>query len=75
MDAIDQEISYYKKHKEEFIILHAGKHLAIKGMKIIGIYKTNTEAYERTIVDHEKGTFIIEHPVDIKVPFYLTKKV
>ena len=74
MDAIDQEISYYKKHKEEFMILHEGKHLVIKGMQIIGVYGTKTEAFERTIREHEAGTFIIEHPVNIKLKSFLFKK-
>jgi hypothetical protein len=74
VDVIDQEISYYKKHKEEFIILHADKHIVIKGMQVIGVYQTNSEAFERTIKDHERGTFIIEHPVDIKLKSFLLKK-
>lgn len=66
MDIIDQQIDFYKKNRIEFITQHGGKHLAIKGMQIIGIYNTKTEAYEETIKLHEIGTFIIEHPLDIK---------
>lgn len=74
IDQIGQEISYYKKHKEEFIILHADKHIVIKGMQVIGVYDSNSEAFARTIKDHEKGTFIIEHPVNIKLKSFLLKK-
>ena len=66
MDIIGQEIDFYKTNRLNFIDLHGGKHLAIKGMQIIGIYNTKTEAYEETIKLHETGTFIIEHPLQIK---------
>jgi len=36
-------------------------------MQIIGIYKSHTEAFEKTIREHEKGTFIIEHPMELKL--------
>ena len=66
MDVIEQEIGYYKSNRKDFIQLYSGKHLVIKGMEVIGVYKSNTEALEETMKLHETGTFIIEHPVDIK---------
>lgn len=67
MDIIGQEIDFYKNNRLDFINQYGGKHLAIKGMQIIGIYDTKTAAYEETIKMHETGTFIIEHPVDITI--------
>lgn len=67
MDIIAEEIDYYKTNRQEFITQYGGKHLVIKGKAIIGIYNSNTEAMADTIISHEAGTFIIEHPVALKV--------
>ena len=68
MDSIDDEIRFYKTHRVEFVKQYCGKYLVIKGMSIIGIYCTHSEAQEETLKFHEKGTYIIEHPVDLSAP-------
>jgi hypothetical protein len=60
------EIAYYKSNKEEFMSLYNGKHLVIKGMQLIGVYDTNTQAYEETVKTHQQGSFIIERPYRLK---------
>jgi hypothetical protein len=67
MDTIENEIQFYKSHRLELIEQYQGKHLAIKGMQIIGVYNTNSEAQNETSRLHEKGTYIIEHPVDLTI--------
>lgn len=74
MNSIDDEIHFYKTHRVEFIKQYSGKYLAIKGMSIIGIYCTHSEAQEETLKFHEKGTFIIEHPIDLSAPVTNIKK-
>lgn len=63
MDLIQQEIDYYKANRQLFLAKYDGLFLVIKGQQIIGVYPTKTQAYDQTIAQHEKGTFIIEHPI------------
>ncbi len=65
MDLIGEEIRYYKDNREAFIELYDRMHLVIKGMQIIGVYKTKTEAFDETIRNHAPGTFIIERPMNL----------
>ncbi|RYD56849.1 MAG: hypothetical protein EOP56_10680 [Sphingobacteriales bacterium] len=65
---ITEEIDYYKANREEFITLYNGKHLVIKDKQIIGVYNTNSQAYDETIKSHQVGTFIIERPFNLKKP-------
>jgi len=66
MDLVAEDINYYKTNRLNFITLYAGKFLVIKDKQVIGIYGTNSEAMERTLLSHEVGTFIIERPMTLK---------
>lgn len=66
MDAIQQDIDYYKANRQQFLEQYDGKFLVIKGKQLIGIYTTRTQAYNTTVAQHEEGTFIIEHPILLK---------
>lgn len=74
MDVIADEIAYYKSNRKEFIEQYAGKHLVIKGKAVIGVYSSNSAALEDTMKQHQAGTFIIEHPVDLSVHSFAAKK-
>ena len=74
MDAIQEEIDYYKSRRVELISEYPGKYLVIKGMQVAGIYETRTQATEEAGRLYETGTFIIEHPVDITARNPLLKK-
>jgi hypothetical protein len=63
---ITEEIEFYKANRTEFISMYNGKHLVIKGRQIIGVYNTNSQAYDEAIKMHALGTFIIERPFDLK---------
>lgn len=65
MDIIGEEIAYYKANRKEFIRLYAGKHLVIKGMEIVGIYNSRTEATDTAAMQYDPGTYIIERPLDV----------
>lgn len=67
MDIIGKEIEYYKANRKDLIKQYAGKHLVIKGMQVVGVFNSRTEAYDTAMIEHGEGTFIIEHPLDIKV--------
>ena len=66
MDIIGQDIDFYKLNRLDFILQYPGQYLVIKGMQVIGVYKTYSSAYEDTLRNHEKNTFIIEHPLAAK---------
>lgn len=63
---LDTEINYYKENKKEFISLYAGKFLVIKGAALIGVYDTRSRAFDEAVKLHVAGSFIIEHPIDLK---------
>lgn len=74
MDAIQEEIDYYKSHRLEFIAQYPGKHLVIKGMEVAGVYNTHSQALEEATKLFDAGAFIIEHPVDLSARQRLLKK-
>lgn len=74
MDAIQEEINFYKSRRLEFIAEYPGKHLVIKGKQVTGIYDTRTQAFDEATKLYEAGTFIIEHPVDLATRLPLLKK-
>lgn len=67
MDTIENEIKYYKANRLEFIQQYEGKYLAIKGMEVIGVYGSATEAVEETGKLHSRDSYIIEHPLDLSI--------
>jgi len=74
MDTIENEIKYYKANRLEFIQQYEGKYLAIKGMEVIGVYGSATEAVEETGKLHSRDSYIIEHPLDLTVRRTYVKK-
>lgn len=70
MDIIGNDIEYYKMNRHEFIHLYPGKHLVIKGMKVVGVYNTKTEANDEAARLYEPGSFIIERPMLLKTSKY-----
>lgn len=65
MDIIGEEIAYYKANRKDFIKLYEGKYLVIKGLQVVGVYKSRTEAHDTAIAEYGAGTFIIERPMNI----------
>jgi len=59
-DLLTKEFQYYKDHQKELVEKYKGKYITIKDQKILGTYKTITEAYELTLKEHKLGTFIIQ---------------
>ncbi|MBW7913804.1 MAG: hypothetical protein H3C54_08960 [Taibaiella sp.] len=75
MDNIENEINYYKANRLEFIQQYEGKYLAIKGMEVIGVYGSATEAVEETGKLYSRDSYIIEHPLDLSIRrTYIKKK-
>ena len=56
----EQEYIWFKDNLEMLSSLYGGKHVVIKGKKVIGSYPTFADACEETLKEYELGTFIIQ---------------
>jgi hypothetical protein len=58
---LQKEFEYYLKNQEELVKKYLNKFLVIKDQKIIGVYDTKQEAYDKSTSEIELGTFLIQH--------------
>jgi hypothetical protein len=63
MDEITCEIDFYKRNRKHFASIYAGKHIIIKGLEVVGVYNSNTEAIAQAAVLYSVGSYIIERPM------------
>lgn len=54
------EFRWYLEHQDELVKKHNGKVLVIKGLQVIGMHATETEAVRLTAREHAMGTFIVQ---------------
>jgi hypothetical protein len=59
-----KEYLWYKAHETELLQRFYGRFLAIKDGEVIGDYSSRSFAREQTCLNHEFGTFIIQHCVE-----------
>ena len=57
---LEKEFQYYLNNQEELLKKYQGRHLVIKGQKVIGSYDSEAQAYLETKKEHEPGTFLIQ---------------
>lgn len=57
---LEDDFKYYLAHQAELVEQYEGKYLIIKDQKIIGVYDTQSDAYNSTKKEHEVGTFLIQ---------------
>lgn len=57
---LKEDFEYYLAHQDNFAREYEGKVLVIKNKEIIGVYKTEKEAVEKTQREHEIGTFLVQ---------------
>lgn len=60
MSLLDKELDYYIKNQEELVKNYNGKFIAIKGLKVLGVYNSEVEAIEETAKTEVLGTFLIQ---------------
>ena len=58
---LEKEFEYYLSHQEELAQKYNGKFLVISGEKVVGIYQSNSEAYNEATKSYPLGTFLIQH--------------
>jgi hypothetical protein len=57
---LDKEYKYYLSNQKALLKEYKGKVLVIKDEKITGVYDSEAEAYQDSILKYELGTFLIQ---------------
>ncbi|MCK4911674.1 MAG: hypothetical protein KAR83_08520 [Thermodesulfovibrionales bacterium] len=57
---LEKEFNYYIEHQDDLVKEYEGKHIVIKGGKVIGAYDSEIEAVEETAKAHKLGTFLVQ---------------
>ena len=60
MVGLEKEFYYYLKHQDELVKEYNGKFIVIKDGKVLGAFASALEAVEKTIEQHELGTFLVQ---------------
>jgi len=60
---LDIEFKYYRDNYSKLVHKYENSFLVIKGKKILGVYKSHSEAFDETIKHEKLGTFLIQHCV------------
>lgn len=58
---LEKEFKYYIDNQKELVDKFNNEFIVIKDEKVIGHYKSHSEAYVNTIKSHALGTFLIQH--------------
>lgn len=61
-EIFEKSFKYFNDHKEELLLKYTGKIIVIYQNKVLGVYGSKMEAYQKVPVEHkiERGTFIIK---------------
>ncbi len=57
---LENEFKFYLENQSELVKKYNGKYIVIKNREIIGVFDSEIEAIEKTSIDHELGTFLIQ---------------
>lgn len=60
MDVLQAEYQHYLENLSEYVEMYAGKVIAIKDGKVIGVYDDYMQAANDLYPEHEKGTVLIQ---------------
>ncbi|MCL2675325.1 MAG: hypothetical protein FWE84_01870 [Firmicutes bacterium] len=71
-DILKKDFEFYLNNLLELENLYRGKHIVIKGCKVIGAYDTFDAAYNETIKSEEAGTFLIQLALTDKSAYTMT---
>ena len=58
---MEQDFQWFKNNYAELSCRYPGKHIAIKGQRILGVYKSCVEAVRETEKREPLGTFIVQY--------------
>jgi hypothetical protein len=57
---LKDDFRYYIEHQKEMLEKYAGKVVAIKGQKVLGVFDSELEAIAQTQKEHKLGTFLVQ---------------
>lgn len=57
---LESEFKYYLANQNELVQQYNGKYIVIKNCTVIGSYDSDFEAVEKTSLNHEIGTFLVQ---------------
>ena len=57
---LEKEFKYYISHQDELVKKYNGRYIVIKGHNVIGSFKSEIEAIEKTTINHKLGTFLVQ---------------
>jgi hypothetical protein len=57
---LKEEFEYYINNQDELVKKYNGKIIVIKNKSVIGTYDSEKEAIEKTLINNEMGTFIVQ---------------
>ena len=60
---LDKEYTFYKNNKAELLRKYEDKFIVIISESVVGVYNSETEAYNDSVSKHKLGTFLIQHCV------------
>lgn len=58
---LEKEFRYFKDHQEELVKKYHRKYLVIVGEGVVGVHKTEIDAYMEAKKRLKPGTFLIQH--------------
>lgn len=60
VEKLEKEFKYYLAHQGELVDKYEGKFIVIKDAQVIGVFDSQLEAIEKTLEEHELGTFLVQ---------------
>lgn len=60
IEVLKPELDYFEKEKDNLLKTHAGKHVLIKGQKVVGTFDNLEEAYRRGLELFGVSPFLIK---------------
>jgi len=58
--SLKKEFEFYVKNQDEFAKKYNGLYIVIKNSEVIGVFDSEIEAVEKTSLQHELGTFLVQ---------------
>jgi len=58
--SLEKEFEYYLENQAELVKKYNGKYIVIKNQQVIGVFESEIEAVEKTVANHELGTFLVQ---------------
>jgi hypothetical protein len=57
---LEKEFEFYLKNQDELAQKYNGKYIVIKNSQVIGVFDSEIEAVEKTSLNDELGTFLVQ---------------